>query len=152
METGDDENTDSYGFCEIGISTNWNGKGHNSTIIGVGKSESGPNIIVSLKQGPVITASKTMVVAGVPFSDIVRGNIVPTPSASGHPGYGQSIRPRCVPTLSKRYTLESWKLYLDSCATFHIAFVTIMLDDVGESGTTLVENCNAGVTPSTQKG
>ena len=43
------------------------------------------------------------------------------------------------------FTLELWKLYLDICATYHTAFVTMMLDDMGESGTTLVGNCNAGV-------
>ena len=50
------------------------------------------------------------------------------------------------------FTLELWKLYLDICATYHTAFVTMMLDDMGESGTTLVGNCKAGVTSSTQKG
>ena len=73
VETDDDKNTSSYGLCEIGIGTEPNGKGHNSTMTGVGKSESGPNINVSLKPGPVVTASKTTVVVGVSFDDIVRG-------------------------------------------------------------------------------
>ena len=148
-EIDDDNNTASYGFCEIGISTDQNGKGHKSTMTGAGKSESGPNITVFSKQGPVVTSFKTV---GVSFADIVRGNRVPTLSASGHPGDGQSIRPRCAPILSKRYTLDQWKLYLESCDTYHTAFVTSMLDDVGKSGTTLMGNCNAGVTSSTQKG
>ena len=73
VETDDDNNTALYGFCEIGISTDPNGKGHNSTMTGVGKSESGPNITVLSKPGPVVPASKT---AGVSFSDIVCGDRV----------------------------------------------------------------------------
>ena len=149
VEIDEDENTASYGFCDIGISTDPNGKGHNSTMTGVGKSESGPNITVLSKPGTVVTASKT---AGVSFPDIVRGNRVPTLSASGHPGNGQSSRPCCAPSSSKRYTLDPWKLYLDRCATYHTAFVTSMLDNVDESGTTLVGNCNTVVTSSNQKG
>ena len=149
VENYDNNNTTSYGLCEIGINNDQNGKGDNSTMTGVGNSESGPNITVLSKPGPVVTDSKT---AGVSFADIVRGNIVPTLSASGHPGDGQSSRPHCAPTSSKRYMLEPWKLYLDSCATYHTAFVTSMLDYVGEYVTTLVGKYNAGVTSSTQKG
>ena len=57
--TDDDDNTASCGFCEIGISTDPNGKWHNSKMTGVGKSESEPNITVLSKPGPVVTASKT---------------------------------------------------------------------------------------------
>ena len=46
IETGDNDNTASYGFYEIGISNYPNGKGNNSTMTGAGKSKSGPNIIV----------------------------------------------------------------------------------------------------------
>ena len=73
-----------YRFCEIGISTDPYGKGHNYTMTGVGNSESVPNTIVSSKQGPVITVYLTTVVAGVSFVDIVRSNRVPTPSATAH--------------------------------------------------------------------
>ena len=37
VETDDDDNNASYGFCEIGISTDPNGKGHNFTMTGVVK-------------------------------------------------------------------------------------------------------------------
>ena len=47
VENDDDENTASYGFYEIGIRTDPNGKGQNSKITGVAKYESGPNITVS---------------------------------------------------------------------------------------------------------
>ena len=85
------------------------------------------------------------------FDDVVRGDRVPTLSASVNPGNGQSSRLRCSPTSPKWYTLDPWKLHLDRCATYHTAFVTIILDDVGKSGMTLVGNFNAGVTSSTQK-
>ena len=90
VKTGDNDNTTLYGLCDIGISTDPNGKGHNSTMTGAGKSESGPNIIFSSKPGPIFVASNTKVVAGVSFSYIVCRDIVPTISASGHPGDGQS--------------------------------------------------------------
>ena len=59
VETDDDKNTSSYVLCDIEISTDPNGKGHNSTMKRVGKTESGPNITVLSKPGPVVTASKT---------------------------------------------------------------------------------------------
>ena len=144
-------------YCFVWILWDFNqycpdGKGHNSTTTRVSKSESGPKIIVLSKPGPVVTSSKTMVVAGVSFADIVFRNQVPTPLASGHTGDGQSSRLRYVHTLSKWYTLNQWMLYLDSCATYHIAFVTIMLYDVDKSSTTLVGKYDTGVTSSTSKG
>ena len=95
VENDDNDNTISYGFCVIGISTDPNGKGQNSTMTWVGNSESGPNITVLLKPVPVVTAYKN---AGVSFSDIVRGNLVPTLSASGHPVDGRSSRLSCALT------------------------------------------------------
>ena len=52
----------------------------------------------------------------------------------------------------KRLTLDSNKLYLDSCATYHSAFVRLMLDDVKTATTILQGNCNAGVSTSNEKG
>ena len=118
-------------------------------MIGVGKSESGPNITVLSKPGPVVTAYKN---AEVLSADIVFRDRAPTLSASGHPDNGQSSCPRCATTSSKWYIFEPWKLYLDSCATYHTAFLISMLDDVGESGTILVGNFNVGVISSNQKG
>ena len=51
-----------------------------------------------------------------------------------------------------RFTLAWYKLYLDSCATYHTSFVTSLLQDVKEVGTTLHGNCNAGVTATKTKG
>ena len=48
----------------------------------------------------------------------------------------------------KRFTLDLHKLYLDSCATYHSAFVRWVLDDVKTVTTVLQGNCNAGVCTS----
>ena len=52
----------------------------------------------------------------------------------------------------KRFTLDSNKLYLDSCATYPSAFVRWILDDVKTIPTVLQGNCNAGVSTSNEKG
>mmetsp|Transcript_4507 Transcript_4507/g.6406 ORF Transcript_4507/g.6406 Transcript_4507/m.6406 type:complete len:231 (-) Transcript_4507:100-792(-) len=44
------------------------------------------------------------------------------------------------------------KLYLDSCATYHSAFVRDQLSRVYQSDMTLHGNCNAGMTISSEKG
>ena len=48
--------------------------------------------------------------------------------------------------------LAWYKLYLDSCATYHMSFVTSLLQDAKEVGTALHGNCNAGVTATITKG
>ena len=53
---------------------------------------------------------------------------------------------------TKRLTLDAYKLYLDSCATYHSVFVEWCLDNITADGVVLRGNCNAGVTTSTQKG
>ena len=53
---------------------------------------------------------------------------------------------------AKRFTLDPHKLYLDSCATYHSAFVRDMLNDVKTVGMVLQGNCNAGVSTSKEKG
>ena len=50
------------------------------------------------------------------------------------------------------FTLDSHKLYLDSCATYHSAFVRWMLDDVKTVPTVLQGNCNASVSTSNERG
>ena len=42
----------------------------------------------------------------------------------------------------KNFTLDSHKMYLDSCATYHSDFARWMLDDVKTVTTVLQENCN----------
>ena len=49
-------------------------------------------------------------------------------------------------------TLSTWKLYLDSCTTYHLVFVDWCLDNVRSVGVSLTGHCNAGTTTSTKKG
>ena len=51
---------------------------------------------------------------------------------------------------TKRLTLDAYKLYLDSCATYHSVFVEWCLDNITTDGVVLRGDCNAGVTTSTQ--
>ena len=51
-----------------------------------------------------------------------------------------------------RLTLCTWKLYLDSCATYHSCFVDWCLDNIETVDTVLRGNCNAGVTTTNTKG
>ena len=60
-----------------------------------------------------------------------------------------------VPKVKKpeqHFTLDKWKLYLDSCATYHSAFVEWYLDNTHDVDTVLKGTCNAGVTTSSEKG
>ena len=52
----------------------------------------------------------------------------------------------------KRFTIDSHKLYLDCCATYHSTFVGWMLDDMKTVSTLLQEKCNVGVSTSNEKG
>ena len=54
--------------------------------------------------------------------------------------------------VSKRFTLDAHKLYLDSCATYHSSFVIWLLGNVHQVRTVLQGNCNAGVSTSDEKG
>ena len=51
-----------------------------------------------------------------------------------------------------QFTLAWWKLYLDIYETYHTLFVTLLLNNVEDSDTTMVGNCNAGVISSPLKG
>ena len=48
--------------------------------------------------------------------------------------------------------LDPFKLYSDSCATYHSVFVRNMLSNVKTVGTVLQGNCNVGVSTSQEKG
>jgi len=58
-----------------------------------------------------------------------------------------------VPKPSKEVcmTLCAWKLYLDSCDTYHSAFADWCLENICEVDTILKGSCNAGVTTSNTK-
>ena len=51
----------------------------------------------------------------------------------------------------KRLTLDWWKVYLDSCASYHTFFIKAFLKNIEESGT-MNGNCNAGTTKITKRG
>ena len=51
-----------------------------------------------------------------------------------------------------RYTLDRWKLYLDSCATYHYFFAKEFLWNIEEGDTTLTGSCNAGTTVTNTRG
>ena len=51
----------------------------------------------------------------------------------------------------KRFTLNPHKLYLDSCATYHSAFVGDMLSNAKTGNTVLQGQCNACVSTSIEK-
>ena len=77
------------------------------------------------------------------YSDIVRGTSLLNPGEK---------RVSFSADTKGRDTLDWWKLYLDSCATFHTSFVRDMLSDVYKSKVTLHGSCNAGTTISSEKG
>ena len=77
------------------------------------------------------------------YSDIVRGTSLLNPGEK---------RVSFSADTKGRDTLDWWKLYLDSCATFHTSFVRDMLSDVYKSKVTLHGSFNAGTTISSEKG
>ena len=50
--------------------------------------------------------------------------------------------------VSKQFTLDAHKLYLDSCAIYHSSFVRWVLGNMNQVSTLLKGNCNAGVSTS----
>ena len=66
--------------------------------------------------------------------------------------FAEGTKPPGPSGVPQRITLDENKLYLDSCATYHTAFVRERLDRVENAGVTLRGNCNAGVTASSEKG
>ena len=58
---------------------------------------------------------------------------------------------KTLPRGAKYVTLDWWKLYLDSCAKYHTAFVDWLLANVHEVNNVLKGNCNVGGTTSNQK-
>ena len=51
-----------------------------------------------------------------------------------------------------RYTLDRWKLYLDSCATYHSFFAKEYLCWIEEGSTTLSGSCNTGTAVTNTRG
>ena len=53
---------------------------------------------------------------------------------------------------NKRLTLDWWKLYLDSCASYHTLFVKEFLMNIYKGAKAINGNCNAGTTRITKRG
>ena len=51
-----------------------------------------------------------------------------------------------------RFTLDWWKVYLDSCATYHTFFITEFLGGIYTSKTVMNGSCNAGTVSTGKKG
>lgn len=51
-----------------------------------------------------------------------------------------------------RNTLDWWKCYLDSCATYHTFFIKKILTNIEEGDLVMTEQYNAGVTSTNKKG
>ena len=60
------------------------------------------------------------------------------------------------PVLAKlhtdRFTLDNWKFYLDSCATYHTFFVREFLDRVYSVKTYMNGSCNSGTVTTNTRG
>ena len=52
----------------------------------------------------------------------------------------------------KQLTLQWWKVYLDSCATYHTFFIKEFLKNIEENMGTMHGNYNAGETKITKRG
>ena len=59
---------------------------------------------------------------------------------------------KTLPTSVSCITLDWWKLYLDSCATYHTLFADWYLHNVNEVDIVTKSNYNAGVTINIQTG
>ena len=51
-----------------------------------------------------------------------------------------------------RVTLDWWKCYLDSCASYHTFFIKQFLTNITQGGATMTGNCNAGTTTANKQG
>ena len=60
--------------------------------------------------------------------------------------------PKAKPRSGRSLKLDDWKLYLDSCATYHSCFADWCLDNVHEVEVYLKGHCNAGVTTCKEQG
>ena len=59
---------------------------------------------------------------------------------------------RFAEVLGSRFTLDWWKVYLDSCATYHTFFIKEYLRGIYTSKTVMNGSCNAGTVATRKKG
>ena len=60
--------------------------------------------------------------------------------------------PILIELLTDRFTLDWWKCYLDSCATYHTFFIKEFPAGVHKGETTINGSCNAGTVSTNTKG
>ena len=135
---GDDINN--FGFWQVGINIE-SIPLTNPTTSGVDEMD---DAIISMVTG---TKTKT----GITFDYIVHVNHPPKSVARFNPILPVHNKPMIKKKQVARFMPTWWELYLDSCATYHTAFVKLMSENVADANTTLVGTCNAGVTFSSLK-
>ena len=59
---------------------------------------------------------------------------------------GRSAKSATKKSKDNMYTLDWWKIYLDSYTTYHSFFAKEFHTDIQDSDTTLTGSCNAGIT------
>ena len=68
-------------------------------------------------------------------------------------GYSAAVTALSTSELNGRTDCLPWyKVFLDSCATYHVSFVPGILTGLREAGSVLQGSCNAGATQSTRQG
>ena len=65
---------------------------------------------------------------------------------------GKSVKTAINKSKDNRYIVDRWKLYLDSCATYHSFFVEKFLTNVQDGNTTLTGSCNASTAVTNTRG
>ena len=89
---------------------------------------------------------------GMTFADIVRGNQSPKSFKRFNPVIPAQKKDLPQKKQVVRFTLLWWKMFLDSCATYHTVLLTWFLNNAENSDTTLVRKFNARVSSYSLKG
>ena len=77
---------------------------------------------------------------------------VSLPKGSEKPVMAKIAGLRFAKVLGLRFMLDWWKVYLDSCATYHTFFVKEFLQGIYTSKTVMNSSCNAGSVSTRKKG
>jgi len=98
--------------------------------------------MINIAPNPALKPVEAPETKQVPFAEVVRTGTATNP---------KPVPPQ-KPNKEDRVTLCAWKLYLNSCDTYSLAFVDLYLENVREVGTILKGSYNADVTTSNAKG
>ena len=113
MHHSDGDDVTDFGFFQVGTNTEAVPV-PNSTTLGVDETD---DTITSM-------VDDTKMKTGMNFADIVRGNQSPKSVARVNPFIPDQKMHVPQNKQVARFTLAWWKPYLDSCATYHTAFIT----------------------------